>query len=85
MAGAGRVADAGEQLTQAAGAAGLSRKVLDVAGGVPTPHKLKAVLVGGPSGGILPAEALVIERMRAPTGLPERAVPVDGTAGGTDA
>jgi NADH:ubiquinone oxidoreductase subunit F (NADH-binding) len=34
------------------------REVLDVAGGVPAPHKLKAVLVGGPSGGILPAEAL---------------------------
>jgi NADH:ubiquinone oxidoreductase subunit F (NADH-binding) len=34
------------------------REVLDVAGGVPAPHKLKAVLVGGPSGGILPPEAL---------------------------
>jgi NADH:ubiquinone oxidoreductase subunit F (NADH-binding) len=33
------------------------REVLDVAGGVPAPHKLKAMLVGGPSGGILPAEA----------------------------
>jgi NADH:ubiquinone oxidoreductase subunit F (NADH-binding) len=34
------------------------REVLDVAGGVPATHKLKAVLVGGPSGGILPPEAL---------------------------
>ena len=34
------------------------REVLDVVGGVPAPHKLKAVLVGGPSGGILPAEGL---------------------------
>ena len=34
------------------------REVLDVAGGVPAPHKLKAVLVGGPSGGILPPEEL---------------------------
>jgi NADH:ubiquinone oxidoreductase subunit F (NADH-binding) len=34
------------------------REVLDVAGGVPAPHKLKGVLVGGPSGGILPADAL---------------------------
>ena len=36
------------------------REVLDVAGGVPAPHKLKAVLVGGPSGGLLPADALSI-------------------------
>ena len=34
------------------------REVLDVAGGVPAPRRLKAVLVGGPSGGILPAEAI---------------------------
>ncbi len=34
------------------------REVLDVAGGVPAPHRLKAVLVGGPSGGILPAESM---------------------------
>ena len=34
------------------------REVLDVAGGVPAPHKLKALLVGGPSGGILPHDAL---------------------------
>ena len=34
------------------------REVLDVVGGVPAPHKLKALLVGGPSGGILPPEAL---------------------------
>jgi NADH:ubiquinone oxidoreductase subunit F (NADH-binding) len=36
------------------------REVLDVAGGVPAPHKLKALLVGGPSGGILPAEGLSV-------------------------
>jgi NADH:ubiquinone oxidoreductase subunit F (NADH-binding) len=34
------------------------REVLDVAGGVPGPRRLKAVLVGGPSGGILPASEL---------------------------
>jgi NADH:ubiquinone oxidoreductase subunit F (NADH-binding) len=34
------------------------REILDVAGGVPAPRRLKAVLVGGPSGGILPADAL---------------------------
>jgi NADH:ubiquinone oxidoreductase subunit F (NADH-binding) len=34
------------------------REVLDVAGGVPAPHKFKAVLVGGPSGALLPAETL---------------------------
>jgi NADH:ubiquinone oxidoreductase subunit F (NADH-binding) len=34
------------------------REVVDVAGGVPSGHKLKAVLVGGPSGGILPPEGL---------------------------
>jgi len=34
------------------------REILDVAGGVPAPHKLKAILVGGPSGGILPPDAL---------------------------
>jgi NADH:ubiquinone oxidoreductase subunit F (NADH-binding) len=36
------------------------REILDVAGGVPAPHKLKALLVGGPSGGILPAEGLSV-------------------------
>jgi NADH:ubiquinone oxidoreductase subunit F (NADH-binding) len=36
------------------------REILDVAGGVPAPHKLKAILVGGPSGGILPAEGLSV-------------------------
>jgi NADH:ubiquinone oxidoreductase subunit F (NADH-binding) len=36
------------------------QEILDVAGGVPAPHKLKAILVGGPSGGILPPEALSI-------------------------
>jgi NADH:ubiquinone oxidoreductase subunit F (NADH-binding) len=36
------------------------REILDVAGGVPAPHKLKAVLVGGPSGGILPPEGLSV-------------------------
>jgi NADP-reducing hydrogenase subunit HndC len=34
------------------------REIVDVAGGPPTGHKIKAVLVGGPSGGILPADAL---------------------------
>ena len=34
------------------------REVLDVAGGVQAPRRLKAVLIGGPSGGILPAEAI---------------------------
>ena len=34
------------------------REILDVAGGVPAPHRLKALLVGGPSGGILPPESL---------------------------
>jgi NADH:ubiquinone oxidoreductase subunit F (NADH-binding) len=34
------------------------REVLDVAGSVPAPRRIKAVLVGGPSGGILPPEAL---------------------------
>jgi NADH:ubiquinone oxidoreductase subunit F (NADH-binding) len=34
------------------------REVLDVAGAVPAPRRLKAVLVGGPSGGILPVDAL---------------------------
>jgi NADH:ubiquinone oxidoreductase subunit F (NADH-binding) len=34
------------------------REILDVAGGVPAQHKLKGALVGGPSGGILPPEAL---------------------------
>jgi NADH:ubiquinone oxidoreductase subunit F (NADH-binding) len=32
-------------------------EILALAGGVPAPHTLKAVLVGGPSGGILPPEA----------------------------
>jgi NADH:ubiquinone oxidoreductase subunit F (NADH-binding) len=34
------------------------REVLDVAGGVPAPHKFKAMLVGGPSGAFLPEDAL---------------------------
>jgi NADH:ubiquinone oxidoreductase subunit F (NADH-binding) len=34
------------------------REILALAGGVPAPHKLKALLVGGPSGGLLPPEAL---------------------------
>ena len=33
-------------------------EILDVAGCVPAPHKLKAILVGGPSCGILPPYAL---------------------------
>ena len=33
------------------------REIMDVVGGVPTPHKLKGLLVGGPSGGILSPEA----------------------------
>ena len=36
------------------------RDIVELAGGVPAPHELKALLVGGPSGGILPAEALGI-------------------------
>jgi NADH:ubiquinone oxidoreductase subunit F (NADH-binding) len=36
------------------------QEILDVAGGVPSPHKLKALLVGGPSGGILPPESLSV-------------------------
>ena len=35
-------------------------EILDVAGGVPAPRKFKAMLVGGPSGAILPAEALSV-------------------------
>jgi NADH:ubiquinone oxidoreductase subunit F (NADH-binding) len=34
------------------------REIVQAAGGVPAPHKLKALLVGGPTGGILPPEAL---------------------------
>ena len=34
------------------------REILDTTGGVPGPRRLKAVLVGGPSGGILPASEL---------------------------
>jgi NADH:ubiquinone oxidoreductase subunit F (NADH-binding) len=34
------------------------RDILEIAGGVPSPHTLKAMLVGGPSGGILPPDAL---------------------------
>jgi NADH:ubiquinone oxidoreductase subunit F (NADH-binding) len=34
------------------------RDILEIAGGVPSPHTLKALLVGGPSGGILPPDAL---------------------------
>ena len=36
------------------------REILDVAGGVPNPHRLKGLLVGGPSGGILPADGLSV-------------------------
>jgi NADH:ubiquinone oxidoreductase subunit F (NADH-binding) len=36
------------------------REIVDVAGGSPAGHKLKAVLVGGPSGGILPADDLTV-------------------------
>jgi NADH:ubiquinone oxidoreductase subunit F (NADH-binding) len=32
-------------------------EILALAGGVPAPHKLKAILVGGPAGGILPPDA----------------------------
>ena len=34
------------------------REVLDTAGGVPASHRLKAVLVGGPTGGLIPPTAL---------------------------
>lgn len=34
------------------------RDIVDVAGGTPSGHKLKALLVGGPSGGILPVDGL---------------------------
>ncbi|HVA87545.1 MAG TPA: NADH-ubiquinone oxidoreductase-F iron-sulfur binding region domain-containing protein, partial [Candidatus Saccharimonadales bacterium] len=34
------------------------REIVDLVGGVPTGHTLKAVLVGGPSGGLLPPELL---------------------------
>lgn len=34
------------------------REIVALAGGVPSPHTLKALLVGGPSGGILPPDAL---------------------------
>jgi NADH:ubiquinone oxidoreductase subunit F (NADH-binding) len=34
------------------------REVLDTAGGVPASRRLKAVLVGGPSGGLIPATGL---------------------------
>jgi len=34
------------------------REIVDLAGGILSPHTLKALLVGGPSGGILPAEAI---------------------------
>ncbi len=33
-------------------------EILALAGGVPAPHALKAMLVGGPSGGFLPPEAM---------------------------
>ena len=36
------------------------REIVDVAGGVASPHRLKALLVGGPSGGILPAEGMSV-------------------------
>jgi NADH-quinone oxidoreductase subunit F len=34
------------------------RAIADLVGGVPAGHRLKAILVGGPSGGLLPPEAL---------------------------
>jgi len=34
------------------------REIVDLAGGVPAGHRLKAVLVGGPSGGLLPPREL---------------------------
>lgn len=34
------------------------RDIVELAGGVPSPHTLKALLIGGPSGGILPPDAL---------------------------
>ncbi|MEI8332585.1 MAG: NADH-ubiquinone oxidoreductase-F iron-sulfur binding region domain-containing protein [Chloroflexota bacterium] len=34
------------------------REIIDLAGGVPAGHRLKAVLVGGPSGGLLPPREL---------------------------
>jgi NADH:ubiquinone oxidoreductase subunit F (NADH-binding) len=36
------------------------QEIVDVAGGVPAQRRLKALLVGGPSGGILPAEAMSV-------------------------
>jgi NADH:ubiquinone oxidoreductase subunit F (NADH-binding) len=36
------------------------REILDVAGGVPASARLKAMLVGGPSGGLLPADGMGI-------------------------
>jgi NADH:ubiquinone oxidoreductase subunit F (NADH-binding) len=33
-------------------------EIVALAGGVPAPHKVKALLIGGPSGGILPPDAL---------------------------
>jgi len=33
-------------------------EIVELAGGIPSPHTLKALLVGGPSGGILPPDAL---------------------------
>ena len=33
-------------------------EIVDIAGGLPPSHRLKALLVGGPSGGILPPEAM---------------------------
>jgi NADH:ubiquinone oxidoreductase subunit F (NADH-binding) len=36
------------------------REIVDIAGGTPPSRKLKALLVGGPSGGILPPEALAV-------------------------
>ncbi len=34
------------------------REIVALAGGIPTSHRLKGLLIGGPSGGILPAEGL---------------------------
>jgi NADH:ubiquinone oxidoreductase subunit F (NADH-binding) len=41
------------------------QEVLDVAGGVPTSKRLKAVLVGGPTGGLIPPTALNVTFDRA--------------------
>jgi NADH:ubiquinone oxidoreductase subunit F (NADH-binding) len=36
------------------------REIVDVAGGIPSQRRLKALLVGGPSGGILPADGMSV-------------------------